>query len=475
MPPPNITSATATVISSIPYTATQSDIAEAGVTYTVWYKYTSDGTEGVVGEMFRGDGVIYTPSCEVYIDDDVTLLGTISANRMSQLPLLDGRIYYFKVIPNIGNPTPATLIVSLVKQSRLTINRGDIFIRAASILPAFTNAGYTGLGAGIVNPSTGVIKNFEPVFITGEAGDYMPDTGQLLFSDEYNSPLTDYLLYNSGLTLITRITQDWVGVSPLIRTWREGRKFLCMSKGSGLNYIHFFTVTEAGVQSAVTTLTGSVGATASAMNVPGTIVYIGGVGGSANSNIKQWSIAGAAFIADFSAIVATHILRDLLVMSDGKVIALYHDSATDDIFVRVYDSAGTLLLTYTAPVVAYTSTAPRLGYADDASVSFWLFLHQSDGYSRFLQIAVADVSILTNITAPSSDYFTIDQGATPTYRLVTSDSCPLVLLLRIEGGVFTIPPATGDIAIPSLKHDKYYNDTELKIPDPTIRTALIGE
>jgi len=465
--PPNTTSATAVVIPSIPYSNIQAGIHDAGTTYTVWYKYTADGTEGVVGEMFRGDGVTYIPDVNLYIDNDATLLGNISANRMSQIPLLAGRTYFYEVVPNIGNPNPATLTVSLVKQPRLGAVANNIFIRAATILPAFTTAGYLGLGAGVVDHTTGLIKDYHPVLPVGEAGDYLP-TGEFFFADEKNSPFDKIRIYNPTLPLTQRalVTYAWHSSFPTIRTWREGAKVLVVDKGQApTNPVEYFTIDRNGVRSAITPVTaGSYGCTAAAMNPAGTFVYMAGVGGSIGAAIKKWDVVGGVFVADFAAGVANHIVTDILVMRTGEVVAMYWENATDDIFVRVYDSTGATLRTYIAPIVNYTSTSPRMGYANNDSISFWLFLHQNDGFSRFIEVKLSDVSVLTNISVPDSKYFTIDQGATPAYRLVISDSCPMVLFTTVipsgPSGIYVIVP-------------NKRNDDGLAIPAPIWKTALL--
>lgn len=464
MPPPNQSTLTAVAVTTFPYTVTQSDIHDAGTTYTVYYKRVSDGTEGVVGMEFRGAGA-YLPTCEVY--EGGALLGTITANLMSQVPLRSGNTYYFKVIPNVGNPTPAVLTVNLVQQSRTRVENGDIFIRAASITAAFTAAGYTGIGGGIINPTTGIIKNFEPEFIPGEAGDFMPVTGEMLFADEFNPPFTDFKLYSAEFDLIATITQDWNNTHPLIRTCRETRLFMCMSIGTGITWSFFWTITPLGVKSSNTELTNYIGGSAAVTNPAGTLLYMAGLStGGVDQGIKVWNIAGAAFDADLVPVVANYTIRDMLVMSNGDLVVLYHRSSIDDIYVKIFNSAGILQNTYTAPAVAYTVTAPRLCYGND-SISFWLFLHQSDGFSRFIQVRVSDVTVLKNVTAPSTDYQAVDQGTNPDYRLVTSDSCPMVLLL--------VPDASGlYYPNPNITHD-IYRDEERKIPNPTIRTALIGE
>jgi len=470
-PPTNTTSATAIVIPSLDYTNIQTGIHDAGTTFTVWYRYTPVGADGIIGLRFYGDPIVYKPNTEVFIDNDTTSLGSIGSNLMSQIPTLTGRILFFKVIPNGGNPNPATLNVSILRAQNNLSPVGSIFIRAASILPSFITAGYAGLGAGYINDNTGIILKFSEQLPPGESGDYLPTTGEILFGDEFIE-FDRLKLYSSSLVLKANIVYDWKQATPIIRTSRETKKFYIGSKGSAPTFpIEYVTVDSSGILSSPVVMVGF-GITAIANSHDNLSVYVAGVGGSVGAAIKKWNKAGAAFGADFAAGVANKIVQDLLVMKNGEVVALYHESATDDIFVRVYSSAGAILNTFTAPVVPYTFVSPRLGYANDDSISFWLFLHQSDTFSRFINIKLSDVSILRNFTTPDFSYLDVDQGVSPTFRFVTSDSCPFVLSLAVNkysGLYFVEIDKTDDTVIDGGV------ELDLKIPDPFIKTAFVGD
>lgn len=473
-PPPNTTDATAIVVPSLDYSVVQTGIHDAGTTYTVWYKYVAQPNDGAVGMIVYGDAT-YRPQLFLYIDDTLDLLGSTSNNRQTMVPLIAGRTYYFECFPNAGNPTPANLTFKLYKQPREAQAAGDIFIRAASILSSFQNEGYTGLAAGIINPTTGIIKNFIPQLQVGESGDYL-STGQILFGDEYTTPFDKVKLYNAQVTLLKTITYAKVPFSghPVIRTHRESNRFLVVDKGSAPDEVQYQWVTAAGVINTVQVLTaGTQGCTAAAAShqVSPSFIYFAGVGGS--SAIKKWNTGTLVFDADLVAAVANYVVQDILVMSNGDLVVIYHRASIDDVFVRIYDSTGVLLRTWTAPVVPYTSVAPRLGYGNDASLTFWVFLHQSDGFSRFFNINVADVSQNVNITTPDSTYTTLDQGASPGFVHVTSDSCPFVLLLSAGTGFYP-----GIYIFEPNKTDDTVNNSgsllDLKIPNPTFKTGLIG-
>jgi hypothetical protein len=472
-PPPNTTSATAIVIPSLEglpsftYTNVQTGIHDAGTTYDVWYKYTPVESDGLIGLLFYGDPTTYKPSTSIYIDNDFTFLYNsfnLTPNRMLQIPTLTGRVYFFKILTNAGNPTPATLNVS-VKRAQDNINApSSIFIRPASILQEFIDAGYSGLAGGFINPTTGVITRFVEQVVPGEPGDYLPVTGEILFPDEYIN--FNWHLFNADISLKTTFTYAWSGGHPQVRTHREQSRFLIVNQNSP-NPIKFRFCDSNGNLTPETTVTvGNTGCTAAACSAAGDFIYMAGVNSSLNSNIKKWDVVGGVFVADLAATVANHICRDMLVMSNGDIVAIYHRASTDEIFVRVYNTAGATLRTWTAPVGPnYTTVPPRLGYGNDSSVTFWVFLHINTGFSHFFHLRVADVTEVVNFQTPDAIYATFDQGGSPTYRFVTSDSCPLVLSLASFAGLYVTDPT----------HVDQYQTVTKKIPNPTFKTALIGE
>lgn len=473
-PPSNTTSATAIVIPSLPYINVQTGIHDAGTTYTVWYKYIGQLGDDVCGLSFRGDGVIYFPDADLFIDNDVTQLGTVAARLMDQIPIIPGRTYFFRIRPNAGNPTPATLTVNLVKSPDAAVFGGSIFIRGASILSSFVSAGYTGLAGGYINPATGEIYTFKSEFSVGESGDYMPGSGELLFVDEFISPFNLMKVYTPTLQLIASVPFPNLSGIPRVRTSREHREFYIGMSGGGTNWAKYKTMDALGNITSQVEFTGLLGMQAIANSADNLHVYSDvGAPSSIGAPLVRWVKASSSFTTDLFPGQASHTLEDILVMKDGTVLAMFHQASIDSIIVKKISPTfptGTLLGTWTAPADNYSFVSPRMGYANDDSISFWVFLHSlTNGMSRFMQIRVSDLTTITNITAPSTDYLTVDRGDNPAFRLVTSDSCPLVLIVLPEGGIYFINPPK------PTKHDSYYGDIEKKIPNPTFKTAFLGE
>jgi hypothetical protein len=137
-------------------------------------------------------------------------------------------------------------------------------------------------------------------------------------------------------------------------------------------------------------------------------------------------VAGEAFLSDFAATVASHVITDILVLGDGSVVACYFKSTvTRAVFVRRYDAAGTLLNTYTFTFAAtITSVAPRLGYSSDDPASFWVLNHLTTGFSDIRLIQASDGAVLQVSLTPDAVNALIEQADAP--LPLTSDSCPII-------------------------------------------------
>src|SRR4051794_39483229 len=94
--PTNISAATATVLSALPYATTQ-DVNDTGVSKTVWYVITPSQA-GLISVWAFGDLVTYKPTLEIFSPDGVTSHATLpSTNRPLQFYGEAGVVYYFKI------------------------------------------------------------------------------------------------------------------------------------------------------------------------------------------------------------------------------------------------------------------------------------------------------------------------------------------------------------------------------------------
>jgi hypothetical protein len=159
------------------------------------------------------------------------------------------------------------------------------------------------------------------------------------------------------------------------------------------------------------------------------------------------------------------------VLADNTIIISYYRTADrKDTIVRRYALDGTQLNTMSIPTVAAITASPRLGYAKDP-LYFWLWIPKTDGVSLLKKVLASDFSLLID-TSVGNVYETAIE--TPTPQLIyVSDSCPVVetRITPLSGILFTDPTPF----IPGNPRRDKYPDQEKKIPNPTVRTAFIGD
>lgn len=465
-------------------------VDSSGVVNTVWFKTKSPNRDRVIDYMFYGriGGGAYSVTNDAFYNSSnlSQLIVNTFTDHPNQLPIGNGSFYYFRCNRNSSSAANAVLAFDLFLAKELTVAAGSIFINSASEFDFQVTAGLAGLPGGIINPATGEIINFRPFFLCGEGGDVLPTSGRMLYVDEFGSfaPFpggTNYnvYLFNPDFSQITSFIFDGSGGGgPKIRTHNESEKFYILSKGVGLTNTTFRSVDVNGNLGSLHTIT-SVGCTGFAVSADETILYLSGVGSSNNSNIKRWDIAGNAYLSDLSATVANYKITDMLVLSDGSIIACYFKTTvTRDMFVRRYNTSGTLLNTYTFTFpIALNLTNPRLGYAIDNPNSFFVAFNtiSSDHKHNLRQVKVSDGTFINSSEVPN--VFFSDPGAaetlTPTWPVV-SDSCPIIQLRvgvappAVFGGIYIIVPGKTDDTVKSGAVT-----INLKIPDPTWRTAML--
>lgn len=497
VPLTNLSGATAFELPEIPtgpvslLSGVQIVVDSGGVVNTVWFKTKTPIRDRVLDFMFYGriNGGVYNVNTDAFYNsfDIGQFIANTVADHPNQLPIGNGSFYYFRCNRSSSSAANAVLAFDLFLAQELTVPAGTIFINSASEFDFQVTAGLAGLPGGLINPTTGEIINFRPFFLCGEGGDILPTSGRMLYVDEFASfaPFpggTNYNVYLFGpdFSQITSFIFDGSGGgAPKIRTHNESNKFYILSKGLGLTDTTFRSVDVNGSLGLLRTID-SAGCTGFAVSADETIVYLSGVGGSTNSNIKRWDIAGAVYLSDLSATVANYRITDMLVLSDGSIIAVYFKTTvTRDMFVRRYDTAGTLLNTYTFTFpIALNLTSPRLGYAIDSPNSFFVAFNtiSSDHKHNLRQVKVSDGTFINS--SEVSNVFFADPGAaetlTPNWPVV-SDSCPIIQLRvsvtppSVFGGIYIIVPGKTDDTVKSG-----VITVDLKIPDPTWKTASLG-
>jgi hypothetical protein len=144
------------------------------------------------------------------------------------------------------------------------------------------------------------------------------------------------------------------------------------------------------------------------------------------------------------------------VIPDGTVGIFEPDTDT----WNIYNSTGVLINSFVRNYHRFS--------LDNNLTGIWFWEGVQTNFSHAM-IATLDVNDLTFSASP----VLLTSGG-PASAFAFSDSCPI--LVYPLGGEPVVPNISGIYYVnPSGTHDSYYNDVEKKIPNPTVKTALLGE
>jgi len=436
-PPINIDWTTAINISSLPYLAAQ-DVTdyETGINHTVWYKYTAQAADLLVGMWGYGYFTYgqYRPELRVYtvpIATPVPYLSISAVEKPVQFPVVVGTTYYFEFSPTGADVIPAFLSIEGERTVNLPLLRGSILV----------NDDTQGFPLIVLSSADGDNYNVRSAidFVpAGEAGDVLP-SGVSLWSDAWNSNLQ---MYDASFNLITTIASD-IGFTISIRGNRGNNLFyVARFAGSWHWTVTAYDETGAVVDTWDLLLTGQ-GLDGLAASNDGTILYFSQM--DALTPIRRWDLVNNIALSDLAATAAGGN-TDILVLDDDSIVVANFNYGTGNFTVRRYDPSGTLLNTYNFGDVDFPAgTPPRLAYAADFSPrSFWVWFHLTIGdsqISRFQHVLVSDGSILASVDSAEYEGGIYEGTATPNpdARFGNSFSCPFV--------VFTQGETTGTIVV----------------------------
>lgn len=186
------------------------------------------------------------------------------------------------------------------------------------------------------------------------------------------------------------------------------------------------------------------------------IVYYtsGGLDVPVNSatKIKRFNVATNTAMPDFATLtpLGNRIkgLRGLKLLVGGGLLVCNGN------VVQRLDSTGAIIQTYT-PSIPMESNMLHCLEINHAHTKFWVLDYLT---TKLYCFDIASGAELWNFQV---------YGNAASMQLVAYDPEPIILT-DISGIYFINPNKT-------TKHDSYYNDIERKIPDPTIRTSLLGE
>jgi hypothetical protein len=470
--PTNISFATATAITAFPYTLTQ-DVSDAGVNYTVYYKFTAPANTRVMGAWgFSPLLETFRAAIKVYLGpaDSPTLLSLEAvSNKCLQFPVTPGQEYFIEFTKN-GDTSPATIAID-VRQAPNGTPAGSDFIITDDRDGDYVQGYPAAILSHTINHT--VVKFVD--LASGEQADSAIN-GNLLIEDRENYALK---LYDKDFVLLTTIPFVLGSGYTSVRNNRTTNNFWIGR--DVLPATTIYKVSDVGVLSPlIATLTGNTSIRGLATSPDETILYYSNINGSI---VKRWDLVNDVALADLNTAIAGYGINDILGMDDGSIIVGYSNVyAAPHTFCRQYAADGTVVRDFEVGTV-YGMYA-RLAYANDHPTSFWAWYHSSNGDiaspCTFINFKVSDATRLSEIEHTAFRYggYLAAETAAPTSRFGTSLSCPL-LLVRVgatppepivrDGGIYYIHPDK------TTKHDSYYGDVEKKIPNPTVRLGFIGD
>lgn len=464
MPPVNISFLTATDLGTLPADITQSDIHDGGVNYDVYYKFTAPvGAEEIGAWGFTTIADTFVTQIIPYVGPAASptqILSIAAQNVPIQFPVEAGTEYFLKFAKQ-NNNSPASIRIRVEVAPNTAVVTGDICV------PDDTE----GFPMCVLDPATDyTIVRFVKNIVPGEQGCVL-ENGPICLENRYVATGGDVVFYDLNFLETSRYDFIKPGVELSIRACKGTNRFFVGSRELPFSRVKSFDRTGAVVGS-WTLPTSSLFSLAANNNE--TILYYARFG--VGEAIKRFDLVTSLAMADFAAGVANETVTSMLYMSDDTLITLHENLGANTCYAKRWQPDGTLLNTYN--LVLNNGPFCLLAYAHaTADTTFWVWTHDNDARSRFRNIRMSDGVVL--IDRLSAEYeggaMTANETATPLARFGNSYSCPFFIYPQgrdISGIYFLEPP---DTPLDETSYtDKYYDVTR-KIPNPTVRTALIGD
>lgn len=477
MPPPNTTAATAIVITSLPYSNTQ-ELYEAGVTYDAWYKYLAPEGQNYLSVYGYGTPANYKPRAEVWFGDNPASLEFLNGDFVNQpgiFPITPGITYYLR-FEKSGNFNPSPLSMSLIAAST------DIAPTGSIIVPDDTD----GFGAALISPINGDnyhVYGYLYPFPDGECGDSLIATKRILVEYRSSSNNEEVYLYEKDGTLITTIVVDPFPPFTIMQTIRGHQVLpywhICWLGTNG-EFSRWRTVNNDGTLGPMVTYPFGKGIYDIGANNAGTIVYTQ----NNYAIINRWDVNTNSFLSDLDLNVTDYAIGGFLVLTDDTLLLFYTQISDPKArMYRKYNLSGGLINTYTFPV-AFNNRTFRIARALDDPNSFWIWWTLATNESLFQNIKISDGTVLSEVRSMQYEGGFYDDGetATPVARFGNSYSCPFFITREAIDPLIEPITAAGGIyeLVPGKRNDTIFIDPDVgttenvPIPDPTIKTGLIG-
>lgn len=481
MPPPNVSFATAVDIGALPVTTySQADINDGGVNFTVYLKFTAPLSCTMVWAWIKSGnvGVGYRPSVIPYDASEVEILTENShipsdvPNRPIQFPVIPGAIHYLEVVKNVDTAGPE-LITGQVK-----VVPNDTSIPLESII---VNGDEITQPCGVFSPSTDyrTIKFVKDVAI-GEGGCVTAD-GKVLFDNRVFGD-RKVKLYDSNLAELG--TNDILAFAWIRNNRTTGWFWILVMETAGTSMLYKLDPTVLPLAKALIATFTHGNSRGISVNSAETIAYFYPGSGN-NLPIKRWDLTLDVAMADLAPSEGANFsILDTLYLSGDIIVAGWADNANNIARIKAYQPDGTVLNSVDFDSFEENYGITRLALAPDSPTHFWVKLREVSipgaagvptGRSVFKKIKTSDFSVITtrfHLEYSGRNYIGPEAANLPgNGESGIWNSCPFVVAQIgnpeiIEGGIL--------FGNPTLRHD-VYPDQARKIPNPTVRTALIGD
>lgn len=498
--PSNLTPGTATNIPSLPFTQTvlAADWALAPTNnswpstcdtngfHDLWWKYTTGPAEHYISVSGDSPGAAQDdPRLSIW-----TFVGTVgtqykivgSATTQNYCNILGGKFwmemavipsttYYFQYT-TINNSTPTTsLTVYLQGTSPLLALKGAI---------AITDDDDDRFPITVLDRSTGEILQLLP-FPGGEFADCAP-SGEVCTQNGVDNT-AGVLVYRKNLSTVLGAGSS--GGDPIIGIKsNHGPLFYYIS--TPVDHDHVATVRTIDINGVVggtvwTLPANSINARAFAVSRDNSKLYYSTTTSPLSQGIHVFDLVNNIALPNLmppEADIAPVARGDGFAYSDGSVFICFSNIAGTPVEIRRYSSSGTLIQTYPLPS-ANGVNHYALDRSDD--LHFWVWFNRGTftQVSDFKKIRISDGVQVATFSVHINQATGSPWDAAP---FTVADSCPLLILS--QDLPVPVPPVVRLSGLFMLDrtatHDIYYGDgtvdkVDKKIPDPTIRTALIGE
>ena len=198
--------------------------------------------------------------------------------------------------------------------------------------------------------------------------------------------------------------------------------------------------------------------------------------------LNDGDLVNSVYLTDLVAGVTSYQNVDMLVLSDGTII-IERVRGSFDVILYHYAADGTLINSFSQGPGFITSMA-----YDFTDPENYVLLRMQDrtvpelGVSVIKRIKIADgTSTETKYVRYEDGQYTPPKTLTPLAKFGISQSCPFFpfVLQTVAGGIYKLTPNSSQYT--PRRNDKLWLDVEaqtteeVKIPDPFIESAAIGD